>query len=626
MAISPLYNSTTVRLMGISSGIDTESIIKQTLKLHQLKIDSQIRARTKLEWKQQSLNNIKTELTDFRRTFLTALGASGMRQSSVYNSTIATVTGKNAASVTIATSINTRIGTQLKIGRIETLATKNSVSSNGPMTRSGNGLNLNDKIGYLKFFDDDIDPITGDVHTKPSDLIAGNVTFDETTGEANVYINGATITLHKDDNINDINTKILAEGGGAIYFDRVDYKGDEYASINVNGKYFNLYGTENGGTPLTITGEQIAEQANELPNWMNFDAQGRAYVTINDKVIELKREMTIDEMMKKINSSGAGVTMTYDRFSDQFKLESNTTGESTIKVGGLTAFGINNGSYKGGSKASVWLNGVRREFDSNTFDIDGVRITLNGTTGKTGYDPAEDDINVSFTRDATEAVEKIKSFVDAFNVIISKLENLLKETKTRTEATYTPLTDEEKSAMSDKQIEEWEAIAKKGILRNDAGLQSLTNNLRNALFDQVRSAGLSPSQIGLTTGRWEDNTGGQIILDEDKLRAALEKDPDKVANVFMGGADDTVSSGRGLLWRMEDLMNGYIDGSQSTSLSNLEASIRKANEQMEKLQMKMYDEEDKLYKKFAAMETALSKIQSQSDWLTAMLSSFNNNK
>jgi len=209
---------------------------------------------------------------------------------------------------------------------------------------------------------------------------------------------------------------------------------------------------------------------------------------------------------------------------------------------------------------------------------------------------------------------------------VKKLENMLKETKNRSETSYRPLTDEEKSLMSDKQVEEWEAIAKKGLLRNDPGIQTMLNSLRTSLFDKISEVGLSPSQLGITTGRWDEGTGGMIMLDEDKLRAALEEDPERVMNVFIGGADSTRYADRGWLWRMDDIMKNYIDGSQYTTLNNLENSIKRANEQMERLQQKMYDAEDKLYKKFAALETALSKIQSQGDWLQSMLSYTNNNK
>jgi len=139
------------------------------------------------------------------------------------------------------------------------------------------------------------------------------------------------------------------------------------------------------------------------------------------------------------------------------------------------------------------------------------------------------------------------------------------------------------------------------------------------LYDQVKAAGISPSQLGLSTGGYFDGMGSQIVLDEDKLRKALEDDPEKVMNLFMGGAEADYQGNKGLLWRMEDLMNGYMNGSQYNSINNLENSIRKANQQIDTLRKKMYDEENRLYRKFAAMETALSKIQAQTEWMLSML-------
>jgi len=226
----------------------------------------------------------------------------------------------------------------------------------------------------------------------------------------------------------------------------------------------------------------------------------------------------------------------------------------------------------------------------------------------------DDDITVTLKRDATDAVNRIKGFIEAYNSIIKRIEGLVRERKTTSEASYGPLTDEEKSVMSEKQIADWEAIAKKGILRSDSGLQNLASSLRSALYESVKSAGMSPSDIGLTTGNFFSGTGGQIVLDEDKLRAALEEDPDRVANIFAGTDEN-----RGLLWRMNSIMGDYLNTSQSLTLKNLETSIKRANDQMTKMQERMYAEEDKLYRQFAAMETALSKLQSQGDWMTAML-------
>jgi flagellar hook-associated protein 2 len=245
-----------------------------------------------------------------------------------------------------------------------------------------------------------------------------------------------------------------------------------------------------------------------------------------------------------------------------------------------------------------------------------MRITLHEEKdGSTDLVPTHaDDINVTFTRDATDAVSRIKGFIEAYNSIIKKVESLAKERKSSGEVSYGPLTDEEKSVMSEKQIAEWEAIAKKGILKNDNGLQRLASSLRSAFYDSVQSVGLSPSEIGLTTGSFFDGTGGQIFIDEDKLKAALEDNPEKVSEIFAG-----TGGNKGLLWRMNDLMGDYVNKSQTHTMLSLENSIKRANEQMLKMQDRMYAEEDKLYRQFAAMETAMSKLQSQGDWFTSML-------
>ena len=845
--------SSNIKMLGMYSGWDTESIIQQMMKISQMRIDSKTRSRIALQWKQESLTNIKTELTDFRRTYLTALGTSALRISSAFNSTIAKISGKNAGAVSIATSINSSVGT-LKIGQVESLAKNASVTTFGTASRDGNGFKLTDTLGSLF-------------------LNTGDINFDA-SGEARVHLNGANITLGKDQTLNKINENILAGGGNAIIFNRIDFEGRAYAQVNVNGKSMTMYADQAitfeqmmnlrpiGSTPITydaagnntvafslqvgtntvnfgigdinrndtleyinnrlnpatnpldfdkskrvswtlgalgssvanfsvtvgattasvtidtfkietttpadskITADQLISKYNQANpgDPIEYDASNDAYVTINGqdikinrydtlkdinsqlhgneitwaaggdgmssaafsightgsiglrdvtintptidtlprllsdvgqgpvtftstdgkdsrvsfggliaaqandvkttkvngetyvtkvndrginwntkyltdgtkyataniwikteegtRSIEINQNMTIQDMINKVNSSGAGVTMRYDRLSDQFVIENNRP-DTTLEVGGLEAFGIFNTNVQAGSRARVWINDELIERNTNTFEIRGMTITLNETTKASGAVWAdEDNITVSLTRDATDAIERVRAFVDSYNTIISKLESLLKENKNKTERSYLALTDEEKQNMTEKQIEEWETIAKKGMLKNDFGIQSMINSLRGSLFETIKSVGLTPSDVGLSTGRYDAGTGSQIVLDEDKLRKALEDDPEKVANLFMGIDDN--GQDKGWLWRMDDIISNYVDGSQFRSIYVLEDSVRRANEEIEKMQDKMYEEEEKLYKKFAAMETALSKLQSQLDWFSAMMGTSNN--
>ena len=807
--------SSNIKMLGMYSGWDTESIISQMMKISQLRIDSKTRSRIALQWKQESLNNIKTELTDFRRTYLTALGASALRVSSAFNSTVAKISGTNAGAVSIKTSINSAVGT-MKIGQVYSLAKNASVTTLGSASRDGAGFKLTDTLGSLLMN-------TGDV-----------------ADNARTHVNGATITFSYSDSLDDINAKIKAGGGNAILFDKVDYQGRAYAQISVNGKSVTYYAekaitaeqivnsigadvtfdTNTGFANVTLLGQNIQIWKNEtlesinnkldpggannpanidqskriswykdsvdgrvkayvnfvgdgdgtittsapmagvtagyisdnkLSTAISFDSSGEATVTINGESvtinknftiedingefinhandikwltgadgvaratftidagsgpetvtlsatdsggdvgmgtlggsiaqeanrtitttidkdgtkvttsvydrgikwdtrylsdgtkyataniwiktsninsdpgvsIQINQDMTIQEMINKVNSSGAGVTMRYDRLSDQFVIE-NDRPDTPLQVGGLEAFGIFSTNVQAGSRAMVRINDELVTQNSNTFDYRGVTITLNETTQGSGAGGAwrdEDNITVSLTRDATDAIERVRAFVDSYNTIVSKLESLLSETKNRSERTYLALTDEEKQNMTEKQIEEWETIAKKGMLKNDSGIQSLINSLRGSLFETISSVGLTPHAIGLSTGRYDAGTGSQIVLDEDKLRAALEEDPEKIANLFMGISES--GQDRGWLWRVDDLISSYVDGSQYRSISNLETSIRRANEEIEKLQDKMFEEEDKLYKRFAAMETALSKLQSQLDWFNAMMGTSN---
>ena len=514
MAIGSIYRSSPIKLMGLSSGMDTEGIIQQSMKALQMRIDAKFRHKTVFEWRQQTLSGIKDQISNFRNTFLSSLGSTTMMQRSIYNSTVANATGKNADAVTIKTTTGSTPGT-MKIGQIVSLAKGAGVSTASGISADNKGFSTTTKLEDLNF--------------------------------AN-------------------------------------------------------------GLQIFETGEETAT------------------ITIANKDIVLNRDDTIGSMINKINNSGADVIMKYDRLSDQFTLESKASGtgnDFTLSGDALEALGfvgagnVGGITATGGSKAQVYINDKLETFDSNTFDFRGLTITLNRETEGSGAGniwTAADDIGVTLKRDATEAVNRIKGFIEAYNAIIKKIETLLKERKKSNEVSYGPLTDEEKSVMSEKQIEEWEAIAKKGILRNDTGLQNLASSLRSSLFESVKNAGLSPSEIGLSTGNYFGDTGGQIVLDENKLRAALEDNPDRVAEVFAGTEEN-----RGFLWRVNSLMGDYVNKSQLNTMKSLEASIKRTNDQMTKMTERMYAEEDKLYRQFAAMETALSKLQSQGEWMSAML-------
>jgi len=622
--------------------MDTDYIIQQTLRLHQMRIDSRMRARTILEWRQATQTSVRDQIAAFRNTFLRTGGVSGMLGSGAYNTVISEVTGKNAGAVSVSANTGATLGA-IRIDRIVSLAKGANLTSTQRASTTGQGFSMNARIDSLSL-------VNGAINFSNYEAQSGEFTI--TRAAVQGITSGAWGPATSEFKVGDNTVTLTKAGGGVVNYTIKDGDGnvsapaalsfdsEGIAKITVEGEEIEI--TRDGadlkvgsqtlqffqsadvmatnGTVVQVQRlEGETDPLNVFHNGARLNFVGEAQITVDGESITLKSDMTINSMIAHVNSqladAGKDIKMSYDGRTDRFSLESTTIGGASFTASGqaLTAFSMGTTAVAGTrAEMVVTINGITDTIfsDTNTFNMGGALITVNNTT-QVGDDP----INVAIKRDTTDALARIKSFIDAYNAIIQRIESLVRERKSPNEVSYGPLTDEEKSNMTDKQIADWEAIARKGILRNDQGLQNLANSLRRELFVSVEAAGLSPQAIGLSTARYDAKMGGQIDVDYDKLKAALEDDPDKVFKIFA-----STEGNSGLLWRMDELMGRFVNSSQPRTIKNLEESIRKANEQMAKMQERMYAEEDRLYRQFAAMETALSKMQQQGDWFSSMLS------
>jgi len=513
--------------MGLASGMDTDLIIQQSLRLQQFKIDNQMRDKKLIEWRQQTHSVTRSELNSLRSTFLSSLGSKSMMSRNSFNATVATVTSDNRNAVSIRTNVGSSLGS-FTIEGVEQLAKGAHLTTAQGASANGNGFATSTRLGDMNF------------------------------------------------------------AGGQINW------------------------TQDGEATLTL------------------NAGG------SDTTVVIKATDSLSDVMTRINNSGAGVVMSYDRLSDQFTLEARTgahidPSQTTLELddGGSGFFSLIRGNVssnepvtKEGQQAIAWINGEEVRSNSNSFDYRGVGITLNSTFNfdESGNKIKGEAISVNLRRDSNQVFNKVKEFINSYNTIIKRLEGLLNDRKSSNEAGYKPLTDEEKSGMTDKQIEDWEAIAKKGIMRGDNGIQNLVSSLRRSFFEAVEGVGITPASIGLTTGSYFDGTGGQIMINEERLRDAIEKDPDMVADVFLKiDTSESQPKGVGLLHKIDNLMRDYVNTTQTTATRSLEDSLKQANEKIERLQVRMYAEEDRLYRVFAQMEKAMQQLQQQGGWFNAML-------
>ncbi len=344
---------------------------------------------------------------------------------------------------------------------------------------------------------------------------------------------------------------------------------------------------------------------------------------------------SIYEFVSSINEAGIDVTASYDATLDRFFLNTNDSGSiSGIDFTGSDAAGLDflsnnlllNTATENGKDAEFALDGVgtgilggagNLQVSTNKFTISSVTYNLK-TTGTT---------TVTVSPDIDKVVDNVKAFIDSYNSTLAIINGELNETRNRD---YLPLTDDEKSAMNDNDITSWETKAKSGMLQRDQILSNLVNTLRNNFSNPV--SGLTGSynngtSIGITTNSYSE--GGKLYLDESKLRTALQSDPNIVYKVF--GTDGDSSSEDGISVRLYDTLKGSMDkivseaGITATvdgdTKSNLAKRINDYSQQMDDLNSRLKDVEDRYYKQFNAMEAALSRLSQQSSWLAQQFSS-----
>ena len=382
----------------------------------------------------------------------------------------------------------------------------------------------------------------------------------------------------------------------------------------------------NQGTVMTepmAEGNYVALKDLKLENALAFDSSGNVSFEINGETFTFNENDTLQHMLSTVSGNEkAGVVFNYSRLSNTFTLTSKkmgTEGELTFRNVSGNAFGESGAFQIGadqkiqGVNAKVTIDGVTIERSSNNFTIDGINYTLNKVTAMGA------DITFAITEDYQSAVDAMKEFVSGYNTLIKKLEELVVERKGTNEKGYTPLTEEEKSNMTDKQVEQWEAIAKKGLLYNDRDIQSLLTTLRNNLYATIEGTGMSAAQMGLKTGDYRLGHKGEIVLDEDAFKAALAKDSAGVLNAFMKTPTTIGGSDGGFMFNLQNIFNGYTKVTQQNTLDGIKTKLTAMAERITDMEKRMASVEQAHYLKFAAMEKALGELQNQSNNLAGLV-------
>lgn len=88
-----------IRLSGLNSGFDTESIIEAMMSTYQTKIDNQNKKLTKLQWQQEGYQAITAKMTDFKNKYFDVLNRDTYLMSpNTFNKFSSTITGSSTGS------------------------------------------------------------------------------------------------------------------------------------------------------------------------------------------------------------------------------------------------------------------------------------------------------------------------------------------------------------------------------------------------------------------------------------------------------------------------------------------------------------------------------------------------
>ena len=373
------------------------------------------------------------------------------------------------------------------------------------------------------------------------------------------------------------------------------------------------------------------------------------------KDIKVTSDSTVNDVLKQLQEAGLNASLDEGNgriflsskgtgFNSNFALQADGSKEGSKELLGLLgldteASGTKRATKIDGSDARIVLNGVEFTNNSNNFTINGLSIAVSGVTdvasdvldayGRIDFSKLKDDTAIALTTavDSQGIYDKIKDFLTNYNNIINEITKLYNADSAKD---YEPLTDDEKDQMSDTEIEKWETKIKDSLLRRDNSLGTLMNAMTSAMNRGITINGrdYALSSFGISTLGYLNsvkNEQNAYLIDgdeddentsskEDKLMAAITEDPDTVVEYMkqlsknLYDAIDKQMAGNDLRTRYSI----YNDKELDKQYNNYTKTIKEWED-------KVSDKEEYYYKQFSAMETALAKLQSQTNSLSGLL-------
>ncbi|MBR1807235.1 MAG: flagellar filament capping protein FliD [Selenomonadaceae bacterium] len=396
------------------------------------------------------------------------------------------------------------------------------------------------------------------------------------------------------DSLNDSFSFYNKNGGEA---NAISISTPDTADSSVAATFFNGLGMYS-----SINGELHAANRSDISYDPNADTSAANSTKF---FLDGKQLFTGTEQIEQPDGSTTSNTYWYTKNSDgsESRLTGTPPEQFTLTTGGTAT--------TTGTDGSIKVDGITYKTTENKATVGGITYSA--------LDKTSSPATVSVTQNTDAIVDKVKSFVEDYNKLLSGLYEKYDEKPNKD---YKPLTQSQKDQMKEEQIEKWEEKAKAGLLYHDKTLGKIIDEMRSAISNTVEGINgkyNSAYSIGIST------TGikGQLTLDETKLRNALAEDSDAVYNVFAKLDANDEAEGNGIAQRLGDVMvtaaknirsksGSTADITEDSDLNNL---LRELQTKMSNFKKLMSSFEDKLYKKYDAMEVTLAKLGTQLNFI-----------
>ncbi len=570
-----------IQFSGISSGLDTSSIVEKLMELESQPAIRLTNKFQKLELKQKAYQQVREKLQEFMN-FLSTFKL----QSSLLVKTVQT----SSNALTVQASPTALNGTYyVKIMSTSSRSSLMSGRTIGP---------------------DDIDP--------SRTFGSLNYRYVPADSSLNVQIgsNSYSVSISTSDTITDIINKLeTVFGVGNVSFldGKLKITNNEPFAIRQNsGTFLEVFNLSNapviqsGGIYSTestahVGAISVNRTLSQLASYRGITVDS-GELDINGVKIAFTTSMSLNQLIRTINNSNAGVTVTYDQSNDKLIFVSSKTGSTTISINDNNTnlsqlLGLDTAVFNVGSVAHIRISidGINWQdlySDSNTFTYNGIDINVANVSTET------QSFTISTNTQAMK--EKVKQFVDKWNEIMNYL--------------YTKLTENAVTGKSEEDMSEEEKL--QGLLKGDTLIRRIFENMRSFIYTKVDGDISLLSELGITTGSfgYQNIKSGQLVLDENKLTAKISEDPYKVWQ-FFGEVNTGFAQNLQSYLRETTRTGGMIDrvAGLSGSISREKRALAKqiAN-WIERLQKR----EQQLWNKFSAMESVLSKLQAQGLWLS----------